>query len=67
METGSLERQAELEDAMASSLPEESSASTLVTMVACQVALLLMLAACSPPSHAQDLEPHAGLETESHG
>ena len=47
METGKFERQSEFEDAMPSSVPEESSTGTLVTMVACQVALLLMLAACS--------------------
>lgn len=44
----------ETED-LQSSLSERGSTSTLVAMVACNVILLLMLAACSPPAQAQAL------------
>jgi len=41
----------EFEDVvLSSSMPEQSSMSTLVAMIASQVVLLLMLAACSPCS-----------------
>ena len=42
-------------EGLQSSNSEQGSTSTLVAMVACHVILLLMLAACSPPAHAQAL------------
>ena len=45
----------EFEEPVTTSLP--NSTSTVVAMVACNVILLVMLAACSPPAHATDLAP----------
>jgi len=59
METG---RKAQLEDATPqSSIPDDrGSLSALVAMIACDVILLVMLSACSPPAHAQDPAANAG-------
>lgn len=55
MEAG-MQPQGEFEDAgPSSSMCEPGSTGPVVAMVACNVILLLMLAACSPPAHAQVL------------
>ena len=54
-------------EALQSSLSEQGSTGTVVAMVACNVILLVMLAACSPPAHAQDLAiPARGVDARAH-
>lgn len=63
MKTGIVKRlsrsprsQGEFEDASPqSSMRNQGSTSALVAMIVCDVILLLMLSACSPPAHAQVL------------
>ena len=67
METGNLKVQSrspqphgETDDAnLQSSMRDQISVSAFVAMVACNLMLLLMVAACSPPAHAQVVAPQA--------
>jgi hypothetical protein len=58
METGIAKHEFEDSD-LQGSTRYHGSTSACVAMVACNVMLLLMLAACSPPAHAQDLARQA--------